>query len=229
MTVHVKGAKSAYRNWSVAESRRKMKLRAVAYKGGKCERCGYSKSYAALDFHHLDKKNKLFVIGGGIYYRWETVRKELDKCIMLCSNCHREEHENMRFARMAELQRRAREEVQPRIDTGIVRSCPQCHRDFRMTPCRLKAIRSPCCSDKCKAEIQERASWPSDELLAKIVWERPVATIATELGVCGGAIKKRCKRRGIPTPPRGYWASLRAKKTCLARTRVKDSRVRKNH
>lgn len=72
----------------------KAKMMAVEYKGGKCEKCGYNKSLAALDFHHIDPCKKDFNIGSSIALglSWETVKKELDKCILLCSNCHREEH-----------------------------------------------------------------------------------------------------------------------------------------
>ena len=60
---------------------------------GKCERCGYSKCVDALDFHHLDPKSKDFNISkNGNTRSWEEIKKELDKCIMLCANCHREEH-----------------------------------------------------------------------------------------------------------------------------------------
>ncbi len=65
----------------------------VKYKGGKCVICGYDKSVEALEFHHIDEKKKLFGISGqGLTRSWERVRKEADKCILLCANCHRELH-----------------------------------------------------------------------------------------------------------------------------------------
>ncbi len=71
---------------------RDMKSKCVAYKGGKCEACGYSKCEAAMDFHHPDPSKKEISIGSGKFFRFEKIKKELDKCILLCSNCHREEH-----------------------------------------------------------------------------------------------------------------------------------------
>lgn len=66
---------------------------AVEYKGGKCERCGYKRCIEALEFHHTDPALKDFSISGKGYTRsWDTVQKELDKCEMLCANCHREAH-----------------------------------------------------------------------------------------------------------------------------------------
>jgi len=71
--------------------RRRLKARAIAYKGGRCTLCGYSRCNAALEFHHLDKATKGFGLAkGGRIRSWESIMKELDKCILVCSNCHRE-------------------------------------------------------------------------------------------------------------------------------------------
>ncbi|PFB09127.1 HNH endonuclease [Bacillus thuringiensis] len=78
----------------VRVNRQKLKTRAVEYKGGKCQHCGYNKSHRALQFHHLDQSQKDFQISGGVY-SWDKAKAELDKCIMLCANCHLEEHERI--------------------------------------------------------------------------------------------------------------------------------------
>lgn len=67
-----------------------LKQRMVDYKGGKCQLCGYAQCLAALHFHHLDPQTKLFHFAGSHLRRWEALQKELDKCILLCSNCHKE-------------------------------------------------------------------------------------------------------------------------------------------
>ena len=63
----------------------------VLYKGGKCINCGYSNCMEGLDFHHLDPKEKDFEISGKSY-AMDRLLKEVDKCVLLCSNCHREVH-----------------------------------------------------------------------------------------------------------------------------------------
>jgi predicted transcriptional regulator len=74
------------------------KRMAVEYKGGKCERCNYSKYIGALDFHHTNPEEKDFNIGKIRSKKLnKRVREELDKCELLCSNCHREVHEEMRL------------------------------------------------------------------------------------------------------------------------------------
>jgi len=78
---------------AVQKRRDKLKILAVQYKGGKCEHCGYSKCVGALHFHHLDPKEKDFGIASKGYTRsWEKVKIELDKCILVCANCHSEIH-----------------------------------------------------------------------------------------------------------------------------------------
>lgn len=78
----------AVRNW---KKRKKEKL--IEYKGGKCEICGYAKCLAALEFHHKNPNEKEFSISSKNIRSFEAYLKEVDKCILLCSNCHREIHE----------------------------------------------------------------------------------------------------------------------------------------
>ena len=76
---------------AVAKRCKKIKILAVEYKGGKCQICGYMKCVGALELHHLDPKVKSFGVGDKGYTRaWNTVQKELEKCALLCANCHRE-------------------------------------------------------------------------------------------------------------------------------------------
>ena len=73
------------------ERKKLLKQRAVDYKGGRCQLCGYNKHIAALEFHHIDPSKKDFNIGMAAK-SWSTTLKELDKCMLVCANCHREEH-----------------------------------------------------------------------------------------------------------------------------------------
>lgn len=68
------------------------KAKSIEYLGGKCVKCGYSKCNAALDFHHLNPKEKENGKMQMTCWGWKRLKKELDKCILLCANCHREVH-----------------------------------------------------------------------------------------------------------------------------------------
>ena len=83
----------AYMIAAVRKRRRKVRLMAIQYKGGRCRRCGYDRCVEALEFHHLDSAQKDFGISSRGYTRsWARVRAELEKCILICANCHRELH-----------------------------------------------------------------------------------------------------------------------------------------
>lgn len=71
------------------------KKRAITYKGGKCQACSYNRCFDALSFHHLDPKKKDFKISSNHCRSWKIIKKELDKCVLLCVRCHAEVHANM--------------------------------------------------------------------------------------------------------------------------------------
>ena len=79
----------------VKSFRNRIKERAVEYKGGKCVVCGYNKCVKALEFHHLDPSKKDFGLGTNTNRSWEKVKNEIEKCVLLCANCHRELHDNI--------------------------------------------------------------------------------------------------------------------------------------
>lgn len=58
----------------------------------KCESCGYDKNYGALQFHHLDPLEKEYEIGGMKEMAIEKIELEINKCAVLCANCHTEYH-----------------------------------------------------------------------------------------------------------------------------------------
>lgn len=67
----------------------------VDYAGGKCQRCGYDKSIRALEFHHTDPSKKDFGISRTLTKSITLLKNEVDKCILLCSNCHAEIHDEL--------------------------------------------------------------------------------------------------------------------------------------
>jgi hypothetical protein len=83
-------------NEQTIERKRKLKSQMIEYKGGSCVRCGYDKYQGALEFHHLDPKEKDFNPSHLKKYSFDDrIKSELDKCILVCSNCHREIHFEM--------------------------------------------------------------------------------------------------------------------------------------
>lgn len=73
-----------------SKRRKNQKLRAIAHKGGCCAVCGYKRCAEALEFHHIGPEQKEFTIASRHAYEWQTLEAELEKCVLLCANCHRE-------------------------------------------------------------------------------------------------------------------------------------------
>lgn len=58
--------------------------------------CGYNKCPTALEFHHKTGEKKDFGLSSkGLTRSWAKIQKELDKCILVCSNCHKEIHSGL--------------------------------------------------------------------------------------------------------------------------------------
>jgi hypothetical protein len=79
----------------VIENYRQRKKEAVIYLGGRCKRCGYDKCMGSLHFHHTKGKdpewNKMRS------WALDRIKKELDKCVLVCANCHGELHYSDNF------------------------------------------------------------------------------------------------------------------------------------
>ena len=83
---------------------RRVKAEAIAYKGGKCNDCNQVVHQAAFEFHHIDPSTKAAKSATSkqrkepthylqnINRLNETAKLELDKCVLLCANCHRVRH-----------------------------------------------------------------------------------------------------------------------------------------
>ena len=78
---------------AVQKRREKIKNALIEYKGGECQICGYKRYRGALEFHHVNPDEKEFGISKeGKTRSLEESKKEADKCILVCANCHREIH-----------------------------------------------------------------------------------------------------------------------------------------
>jgi len=71
-----------------------LKQRAIRYKGGRCVDCNEIYHESVFDFHHLDPLQKDMRITANRCAKLKDIKKELDKCVLLCSNCHRDRHHN---------------------------------------------------------------------------------------------------------------------------------------
>lgn len=71
------------------------KKRLVEIFGGECMNCGYKDCLGALEFHHLNAKEKIVKNHRHVFFasnKFDKLLEESKKCILLCSNCHRMIH-----------------------------------------------------------------------------------------------------------------------------------------
>lgn len=181
-----------------------------------------------MEFHHRDPYEKDFTIAQLRYTSFDknpAVKQELDKCDLVCANCHREIHEKMvEFDRQKVVKPKAIYLCKCGKERGrAAKRCKEC-RILSLNPkppkieipkviaepsfCECgeeKCSVSPRCQ-RCTSTRKRKIEWPSKRELKKLVWEIPTQQLAEKLGVSDNAIGKMCYRWGIDKPPRGYWA-----------------------
>ena len=122
----------------------KRKYEAMILKGGKCEICGYNKNIAALEFHHIDPNTKKFQLDMRHFSNTtlETLKQELDKCILICANCHRELHnKNLTFNNVKNIIINSNKES---FNNEHGQICPVCGKKFP------KSKNKKYCSKECR-------------------------------------------------------------------------------
>ena len=181
---------------SIRKTRYYIKMRAIDYKGGCCSKCGYSKSIIALDFHHRNPQEKSFNVSDSIR-SWAATKQEIDKCDLLCSNCHREESQ-----KFPEETTNWQEIFQKTEDKRKIRDASTKCQCGQPKSCRAKSCAS-CCS-RYYVGIK-----PTKEELEKLIWSKSMIDIGSDLGVSANTIKRWAKQYGIDRPPHGYWVTKR--------------------
>lgn len=169
----------------------KLKLRAIAYKGGKCKKCGYDRCPAALGFHHRDPSTKLMDWKTMRKRSWTFITSELDKCDMLCANCHAEEHYDPEITEeaMAHLATIARSEP-----VKLQANCDTCGKPITS---RFQRKTSRYCSIKCCCEANEKIKWPEPQALLQMTRELGQVQVGLKLGVSNRSVKKRLNKFGL--------------------------------
>jgi hypothetical protein len=184
---------------AVNKRRKILKLKSIEYKGGSCSRCNYSKCIEALEFHHTDPSQKDFSISHDGHTRsWDKIKYELDKCILVCANCHREVH----FEERNKVQYTLKDAEKIK---EVNLECVHCKKSFSLRPSEAKDRLY--CSNNCFQISHRKVSdRPTKEELEKLLWEMPTINISKIYGVSDKSIEKWSKAYGITKPPRGYWA-----------------------
>jgi len=169
--------------------RKATKKRIVKAMGSKCVCCGYNKCNRALKLHHLDPEKKEFGFGRIMANpkSWAKIVIELRKCILVCGNCHEEINEGI---------------------TPVPKKCSRFDETFvtykkimPQTYCPVckgpKAYVNKTCSSACAATLARKVDWNNVDLPAMMKKYKYWAEIGRQIGVTGGAVKKRAKKLGL--------------------------------
>jgi hypothetical protein len=126
----------------------KRKLEAIISKGGKCLKCGYNKNIAALDFHHIEPELKSHELDVRHFSNTsiDNLELELAKCILLCANCHREEHNpNMSLDIVLD---RITTNTKTSFENRSGQICPICNTRFKTVTGKIY------CSTQCRESVK---------------------------------------------------------------------------
>jgi hypothetical protein len=175
------------------ERRRYLKLKCVKIKGGKCIKCGYDKNLAALEFHHEDR-NKDFQLSNLASKSWDRIEKELQKCVLLCSNCHMEEHHpeytsniDFVFDHSKSLKKACRGTFKNKTI-----GCKKCGNEIK-SPRRNQEYCSLNCSNNSRINVYKPTCEELKDLMLKNTWTK----IGKIFGVSDNSVRGWAKRYGI--------------------------------
>jgi thiol-disulfide isomerase/thioredoxin len=162
------------------------KKKAVNLFGGKCSVCGYSKNYAALDFHHIDPSTKEADWASMRLKKWSDVVDELKKCCLVCKNCHSEIHNPYAVMDSDSAENSDNKYLNATVTpTGV---CPTCDSEVYGTIY---------CSVACNSVSRRKVERPTFEELKKLIEEKSFCAIAREHKVSDNAVRKWAKNYGL--------------------------------
>lgn len=167
----------------VRQWRQHAKERLVQAFGSKCAICGLMDDAIVYDFHHKDPSQKDFQISG-LCRSWKTLVIEAQKCVMLCSHCHRKLHASL-VVLPVEL---------PTLNTDIycvpkslTDICPVCGKE--------KESRRKTCSSVCAGSQKQKVKWNELDLTVELQRHGSFVALASHLGVSDAALHKQYRKR----------------------------------
>ena len=162
--------------------RHNTKSRIIEAMGGKCQCCGYDRYPEIFDLHHLDPNEKDFTISSARANprSWEKLCAELRKCVLLCSNCHREVHAGYRDV------------------PADVQGFNENYSDYRQETINNSPTPQwkTYCSRSCAARSSRKVDWDSIDL-ASLLSQHSYVKIGEMLDVSDVAVRKRAKKLGL--------------------------------
>ena len=184
---------------ATSDFRRNRKLNLIKVCGNQCNICGYNKAISALEFHHINPEEKNYSLASmGTCHQLEKDLEEVKKCILVCSNCHREIHENF-YSKEELLSKKIylNDIAEKLIDDRNSKLekqhfyCPNCGKEINRTSQYCSE-----CANKRKRIIKER---PTRNELKQLIRMNSFLALGQQFGVSDNAIRKWCKTENLPS------------------------------
>ena len=160
----------------IESTKKRMKAALVEAFGHKCAICGLVDDPAVYDFHHLDPSKKETRISIMKQSDEELVLKEVKKCVMVCSNCHRKIHSIKNFI--------------PQFSNISFNEQIYHNKYYEFSP--------PLAKIYSKIENNEFDIPINRENLKMLIREEPFTKIGERYGVSDNAVRKWCKKFNLP-------------------------------
>ena len=156
---------------ATTKSRKQTREDILYIHGCKCNICGYNRYSGALEFHHLDMNKKDLGLSARDCGNFEKVLEESKKCILLCSNCHKEVHANLILTELKTSYSQTKEE-----ETRILRKERQAQVNFN----------------------KQKVPHPDRDSLKFLVRNKPLTECGRLFGVSANAISKWLIKENLP-------------------------------
>lgn len=173
--------------------RARAKEKLIEYKGGRCCQCGYDKNVPrAYEFHHRDPSQKEFTISKYSVLNIEKLKKEVDKCDLLCRNCHAEIHDE-KYRVIRKLMKEKHDQYMDSRTSPKIVKCGNCFEEFEQLNSKQMYC-STACSDIKKRKVINR---PNVAELKSMIDFMPWTKIGEKYGVSDNAVRKWARKYGL--------------------------------
>ena len=183
---------------ATSDFRRNRKLNLIKVCGNQCNLCGYNKVIGALEFHHINPEEKSYGLASmGTCHQLETDLQEIQKCILVCANCHREIHENLYtkeelINKKIYLEDIAQQLINDRNSKLEIKHyyCSSCGKEISRGARYCNE-----CSNKKRRIVQQR---PNRDELKQLIRYNTFTELGRKYGVSDNSVRKWCKLVNLP-------------------------------
>ncbi len=175
---------------AVNDRRKRIKGILIKNLGGYCCCCGYDRCNGALEFHHIDPKDKKFTFGSMVSKSLQAITEEIQKCVLVCSNCHKEVHDGLIILPINA----------PRLSENFVLEgwkkytvSKYSNYDFCSICGDRKLKKRKYCSLECSGISQRKVDRPDKEQLQRLIDSNTWTKMGEMYGVSDSSVRKWAK------------------------------------